>query len=341
VQWEDVTKLTLWRLLQIVISGKSDRHAVARQVGNLRTVEPKDAEVAGRLTDSLGVLAENALVVVEAPISRRMRVKYSLRARLKEVTWSIARRHTRRRRYVIPLQGSTLTREYTAQFILPTHQYVASCALRDLDNGRWLTLDDLSKSKDTSVEIVSGRDFSQAVIHIQNRGGVEKVTLAADFEVREVPPGTLGRVVVLSAATTFLLIFMTLVQPDLLTHQSTGGAGATDLPALLVGLPAFMASWLGYSLSEAAQVSTSMATRFGYRIVVFQSCASVFLYIAQISGLLVCKLPAFTVFHGLFEVESLSVYWVTLAVISIATCLGLCRSLIIEFHAYSTMQDSW
>ena len=49
---------------------------------------------------------------------------------------------------------------------------------------------------------------------------------AGDFEVREIPPGSLGKITALSGITEILTLFIAIVQHGLFSHKLDGGGGA-------------------------------------------------------------------------------------------------------------------
>src|SRR2546430_2227280 len=93
----------------------------------------------------------------------------------------------------------------------------------------------------------------------------------------EVPPGVLGSATIVSLLTTSLVVFFAAIGTN--RNYSSG------LPAFLLALPAFAASWLGISSDSYRILRTSLMARLGLIGVGLVSIASSLLFLGQSLGL--------------------------------------------------------
>jgi hypothetical protein len=129
-------------------------------------------------------------------------------------------------------------------------------------------------------------------------------------EFDEVPPGALGGAVAVCAASAVLVWFFALMQPGLRTASST----SSDLPALLLTVPAFVATWIGNSVDRVLR--SSIATYIGLGVATFVSLASALLYIANSSGRSFFVIHKYTLDGGLIQINNVDVTWFGLALIA-------------------------
>jgi hypothetical protein len=332
---ERIIETTRWAALEVVISGLGGVEVVTRILKSLEKVTPENPAFADRLGPFLATLAHVTPIVVTSRVSPRITIRYAMRLRVYQAVRSRKSLGAFRRRYIISLSGTQQSKEYTAHFQVPDDQYISSYSLSDLRSGGLISSLDLDEVHGEShVEVTRLNSPSEVVVSSRNLHGM--TNLAAELEVKEIPPGVLGRVTLLAGVAMLLIMFITLVQPGLLSQHSgqSGGGAATDLPALLLALPAFVSSWLGYSLSDSTKISTPIAARIGYRMILVLSCASVLLYVAQIGGFLSNTITSIAFMPHIFILRHLSISWVVLLSAAALILSYLSISLRMELQAY-------
>lgn len=140
-------------------------------------------------------------------------------------------------------------------------------------------------------------------------------------EFDEVPPGALGGAVAVCAASAVLVWFFALVQPDL---RNTG-VNASDLPALLLTVPAFVATWIGNSVDRVQR--SSIATYLGLGVATFVSLASALLYIANANGKSFLIIHKYALDGGLIRIHNVDITWFGLAFVASLMCAYLAETL--------------
>ncbi|WP_328614556.1 hypothetical protein OHS18_42055 [Amycolatopsis sp. NBC_00355] len=90
---------------------------------------------------------------------------------------------------------------------------------------------------------------------------------------REIPPGSLSAVALLSGLTTVLVGFFTISRAGL------SGVGFQAAPALILALPAFLASGMGRGVDGKGIARSSLTVSIALAVVCFNSLISVLMYI--------------------------------------------------------------
>jgi hypothetical protein len=142
---------------------------------------------------------------------------------------------------------------------------------------------------------------------LQRRKPIDMWT-RVDFD--EVPPGALGGALAVSAACAVLVWFFTLVQPGLHTNAPV----ASDLPALLLAVPAFVATWIGASVDRVQRSSISTYLGLGASTIV--SLASAVLYIANSDHRTFLAIGNITLDGGLVRLQGVDAAWPALALLA-------------------------
>lgn len=256
-------------------------------------------------------------------------VTYMTRSRREGLLWRPATK-----RYTLGVPGIVGSQEYISHVSTPNDRYIRNFRLRPISSGRNSRPSDAHSIPDSSyTEIARLGRLSDIIVYVRRLEESKEVGFAADFEVREIPPGSLGKITALSGITEILTLFIAIVQHGLFSHKLDGGGGAaTDLPALILALPAAIASWLGYSPSEIARISMSLASRIGRWAVGVLSCMSVLLYVAQIAGFFDKSTTLSS--HIMIIDRPLNAYWLILVVTAVVTFSYLLLAIASEFRRY-------
>lgn len=96
---------------------------------------------------------------------------------------------------------------------------------------------------------------------------------------REVPPGSLSAVALLSALTTIFVVFFTLTRAGL-----DGASGFQGGPAVILALPGFLAAGLGRGVDGKGLARSSLSLTVALTFVCANSIASVLLYVLSSVG---------------------------------------------------------
>jgi hypothetical protein len=152
--------------------------------------------------------------------------------------------------------------------------------------------------------------------------------MSTRVEFDEIPPGALGGACVVSAACAVLIWFFALTQPGLRGTLAT----PSDLPALLLAVPAFAATWIGQSVDRILRSSAS--AYIGLAISAVLSVASALLYVANSSQRSFYTIKNIVVFHGLVGLKNVDVSWFILALVASVVTAYLAEMLRDKVRSY-------
>jgi hypothetical protein len=304
------------------------------------TLSDEQKGFAKRLKDACRFLAESYVVAVEAPYPegcRHLIVRYSksmpvfTEANTAKSRWRL-RLGLRPDRFHIPIHLQSLSRSYHFRMNATPGQYVSRCFLAELDSLERVEPADIAPHGTNTRE-------RQPVVRYSNNGlpwahiytkyfNLEPRDLSAFVKFYEVPPGILGAAALVTLATTALIITFTFAR------VSEGGETGSDLPALLLALPAILASWVGYKSDSDNLLRTSLTARVGLILAGTLSFASALLYIIQRTGK--WQEPHWTVslLGGTLALGRASVYWVLLSAAALALTVVLGRTLWVRGRRY-------
>lgn len=172
--------------------------------------------------------------------------------------------------------------------------------------------------------------------HFYTRGlnQVPRHDLWTRIEFDEVPPGVLGGAAVISTTCAILIWFFTLIQPGL-----RGVNTNTDMPALLLALPAFAATFVGHSAERVLR--SSIASYAGLAIAGVTSACSALVYIANANHKSLYTINHFTLFNGLVRLSNIDISWVILALIASLSSAYLVEVLRDKVRWYMRMLERW
>lgn len=283
--------------------------------------QPVDENAAKQLRGLCEFFAKNYVIVVETELPRgsRLSMKYSRTVPLYEQSAALDTRS----RVRLGLSPRSFAVRLTLPFEAPSYHFslagvagsfVGSQQLVEegMDNKRKLIEPGRFRLGKMQPFMSSKCESALPYTHFHTRGlhlfpAIKMWTLV---EFDEVPPGALGGALAVSAASAILVWFFALVQPGL--H----GAGAipSDLPALLLTVPAFVATWIGNSVDRVQR--SSIATYIGLGVATFVSLASALLYIANTGGKTFFTIHKYAFLGGLVRVNNVDITWYALALIA-------------------------
>jgi hypothetical protein len=167
---------------------------------------------------------------------------------------------------------------------------------------------------------------SQEVTKALQEASTHRDRLKSVIEFREIPPGALGAATIVSLITTVIVCFFALTQigeEPTLAHPAT--SLGSDIPALLIALPAVasivIGSWLDISRLRRASLTTYLG--LGASLVLSLASALYFLWDAYkiLPGRRILGLP------GSITVRT-DIGWLVLSGLAITCSLFLCRDLV-------------
>lgn len=310
----------LWSLIQLVCHPEcASEKEKAGILGLLGIASSDEQDAIQHLRDFCEFFADNYLIVVEAelPSGSRMSMKYfrTLPVYGLTATW-IDRLRVRLGlspfRFTVPLTRAFDAPSYHFSMMGVHGQYLANQVLIDSPSGQVIRQErfaNVSPRPYLAAKYDSGLPYA----HFYARGlcrSTEVVNMWTRVEFDEIPPGALGGAAVVSAACAVLIWFFTLIQPGLRSGQQI----TTDLPALLLAVPAFAATWIGQS-AERVQRS-SVATYIGLAVSAGVSLASALLYIANANHRSFYTIGNVAFLHGLVRLKDVDVSWLVLALVA-------------------------
>ena len=170
----------------------------------------------------------------------------------------------------------------------------------------------------------SGLPYSHLYMRGLHRAKVVDMSTRVEFD--EIPPGALGGACVVSVACAVLIWFFALTQPGL----RGGLASSSDLPALLLAIPAFAATWIGQSVDRILRSSSS--AYMGLAAAAALSITSALLYVANSSRRSFYTIRDISFFH--VSLKDVDVSWFILAFVASVVAAYLAELLRDKVRSY-------
>lgn len=184
-------------------------------------------------------------------------------------------------KFRFPLTLPYAASSYHFRMKAPPSQYLFTQYLQDTD-GR-LSVEKLSKTPDdTSPPYIRLRQRGAppyAHLYIRDLNAIPRRQLATVVRFHEIPPGALGSAAILSFVLAAFVLALGALIPASYSLNS-------DVPALLLALPAVSAALLGQALDAPVLANTSLKTRLGLTMTFGLSGLGIVLYLAQANGYL-------------------------------------------------------
>jgi hypothetical protein len=211
-------------------------------------------------------------------------------------------------RYSIPLNLPFEAPSYHFSMLGVPGQYLAHEELIDTQTDKQIqppVFDGVSPQPALQGRLDSGLPYS----HLYMRGlhRAEVIDMSTKVEFDEIPPGALGGACVVSVACAILIWFFALTQPGLRKTL----ASPSDLPAFLLAVPAFAATWIGQSVDRILRSSSSAYV--GLAVSAVLSISSALLYVANSNQRSFYTIKNVALFHGLVRLKDVDVSWFILA----------------------------
>lgn len=169
--------------------------------------------------------------------------------------------------------------------------------------------------------------------------------LKSVVKFREIPPGTLGAATMIALASAAIISFFTIthtglgidpnVPPDRIGAEQIKATLNSDVPALLLALPAFVGVLIGSWLDLSRLRRASLTTYLALTMTMFLSLGSALYFIFDTNH----KLPtALTLtVHGFADIKIMTDWiWLVLMAVSITHFLFLLRT-VIDFSRYYSL----
>jgi hypothetical protein len=235
-----------------------------------------------RLRNTCAFFARNYVTIVEVPVKddRQIVIKYTSALPPVELMGNV---HDKIRtlvglrpfRYEIPLWWPFFAENYRLNVTCPDGQFIYQHYVVNKTTRSRLQIADVQSDTHTPVlDLQPNVASTRAGLHMRDFHLAHHREISCRVQFEEVPPGGLGKAVAISAVCSMLALVFAVALP----HSKAGGVGS-DLAALLLALPAFVATWVGQS-AERVQHS-SLTTYGGLATAALTSLTSVVLYIVQ------------------------------------------------------------
>lgn len=189
----------------------------------------------------------------------------------------------------VPMTRAFHADSYHFELNAPAGQYVFSHHLEELGTRKPLRQEAMKiGERQQYVRLYHEDGRSNAHLYVRRHGAKFDLQKTEQSELRlpsfksivhlrEVPPGTIGNVTTLAIATASITLFFALTLAGFSKSNSVA-----DVPALILALPAFIASALGRNISSEMLNTASLMAVYGIRIVAFSSIASALIYVFEI-----------------------------------------------------------
>jgi hypothetical protein len=304
--------------------------------------DPLDKGAAEYLRSLCEFFGDNYLIAVEVELPRgsRLSVKYTRTVPLYEQASAL----NNRSRVRLGMSPRSFTAPLTLPFEAPSYHFslagVPGSFVADqrlVKPPKTVIEEETFKQGDVQPFLKTKCKSALPYAHLHARGLQRFVPMElwTIVEFDEVPPGALGGSLVVSVACAILIWFFALVQPGLHDVQLPSHAivlQESDLPALLLTVPAFVATWIGNSVDRVQRSSISTYVGLGVSTVV--SFASALLYIANVNDKSFWKIKNFTFNHGLLRLHNVDGCWLVLALIASIMSAYLAETLRERMHRY-------
>ncbi len=310
-----------------------------------------DVELLKRLQGVCEFFEKYFVLIVETKLEARGTVKYTralpLFMQASHATDSLrALLGLRPSRFTIPLSWPFSAGSYHFRIVGESSLHVCDHSVVRLDTKEQVTQASLSdgsaKVRDQhpqalppSIQIRERSALPQGHVHVKNFCCLEPFGMATVVRFEEVPPGVLGSATVVSILTTALVLFFMGI--------GTNRNFSSGLPAFLLALPAFAASWLGISSDSYRILRTSLTARLGLIGVGIVSIISALLFLGQSLGLkpLSARKFRFSLFGNFLRLHDVSPWWFWLAMFSVALTATLSYVLIWRSMSYFRSLQYW
>jgi hypothetical protein len=344
-----IEEAVLQSLIQVVCNPeKINKSDIASAIGVLGSIggrgsDPVNKAAAEYLESLCEFFAQNYLIVVEADLPRgnRLSMKYSRTVPLYEQT---AYRGDRIR-VRLGLSPRSFTLPMTLPFEAPSYHFTlagvpggfaARQLLLEASAERQIIKPGQFSHEQVQPFLSSKCESALPYTHFHTRGlqRLSPIDMWTRVDFDEVPPGALGGALAVSAVSAMLIWFFTLVQPGLHANPSV----ASDLPALLLAVPAFVATWIGASVDRVLR--SSISTYFGLGVSTAVSLASAVLYIANSDHKELLAMGRITIDHGLVRLQGVDATWLALALIASFTSAYLAEKLRNKMAVYMRLLEN-
>ncbi|MGH7926857.1 MAG: hypothetical protein ACREQV_03580 [Candidatus Binatia bacterium] len=279
---------------------------------SLRELPRISYEWALRLEGFCRLYATHYAIVAEVtrPSSNQVSLAYSQRLHTEN---SATTYHDRLRRrlglspYTIDLPLALyafLADSYHLQINAGSGQYIFDHHLEEMRSRTILKQEDLIDKPDPQIGKLVAQPYvrtnengrTNAHLYIRRQRPVIRMAeLKSVFEFREVPPGTLGGAAVVAGASAVIITFFALThfglhgpEPGKIVsnNEIVKAALNSDLPAILLSLPAFVAALIGPWSDLSRITRASLSTYFGLVTTLLLSVTSVLYYILDANVML-------------------------------------------------------
>lgn len=299
-----------------------------------------------RLIGFCDFFADHYLIAVEVPVplGNRLVIRYSRSVPMYGQTATFADRLRVRLglspfRFTYPLTLPFDAHSYHFRMPAGQSRFLVDQRLLDWTNGTTINQETYALASPRPYLRVRRR-AGLPYAHFYTRGlnYATRHELWTRVEFDEVPPGALGGAAIISATCAILIWFFTLVQPGLRAMPS-GPEPNIDMPALLLAVPAFAATWVGHSTERVLR--SSISAYVGLAVAAATSACSALVYIANSNHKALYRIGHLTWFHGLIRLNNVDVTWIVLALISSFASAYLAESLRDKVRWYTRMLERW
>jgi hypothetical protein len=323
------------RLLEYVGGfGRADVAAGAQLTKDLKGLVPLKPNLASVLEQFILSSGESYPVVVALPLPERhtdrVIVKYGRNIRLVsfESSWKDKLRAwigLTEYKFRIPLALPFLAQSYHFRMSMGPGHYVFDQWVQDLDTGERIDdrhpLASLPLNEPAPVAGPRGLPYLRirrsgtppfAHLYTRDLNHAKPKRLASIVRFHEIPPGALGTAASLALlAWLFIFAVGSVIRPPEFVIFSAN----SDIPALILALPALSAAMLGQSLDSQRLHDTSLTTRLGLAFTLVLSALGILLYLFQGQGALRFGIVNLSLF-GFLELPVHDVMWMWLMVLS-------------------------
>ncbi|WP_327007592.1 hypothetical protein OHA72_10170 [Dactylosporangium sp. NBC_01737] len=234
----------------------------------------------------------------------------------------------------VPVSWPFVVPHYRFSLQARATQYVAQHSLFDLVSGGYVKQDDYDPPGHRPrprpyIRLRKKRTLSSAQLLIRNLDVWPVRKLVTTVTVKEVPPGAMVPALIVALASAVLIVTFTIAQPGL---KDGGSDTNSDIPALLLALPALAASLFGHSAERLREASFAAFASFGVALAASASAALIYVLDANQKRNVIPKDA--TIFGGAVDLPGTTLRWIALSVIALTTFFVILVRVVTSYREY-------
>jgi hypothetical protein len=272
-----------------ILTGKEAEANVEERLKKLLCIENADL---GDLASLCKYLLGNYLIVAELVWPHANKVVARVEHFVGDVTPASTTFEKMRKRFglapsivELPMTYALQAQIYHFQLAAPPDQYVYDHRLEHLNSGLLIDQNELATYNEPYVRVYGKDGKTNAHCYMRTRNSARPPVppdVKSVVALKEIPPGALGAATIIAIALAGLIVFFTITRIAIngpVPTIDTSSLFNSDIPAVLLALPAFTALLLGHWADQARLPRSSLSAYWGLLGTMLLSFVSALLFI--------------------------------------------------------------